>query len=83
MPGSNCYFLTHIQVSQEIGNVVWHSHLLKKFPQFDVMHTVKGFSIVNEAEVDVFLEISCFFCVPMDVGNLISGSSSLKSGGQK
>ena len=51
--------------------------------QFIVIKTVKGFSIVNEAEVDVFLEISCFFCVPMDVGNLISGSSSLKSGGQK
>ena len=50
--------------------------------QFIVIQTVKGFSIVNEAEVDVFLEISCFFCVPVDVGNLISGSSSLKSGGK-
>ena len=76
MPGSNCYFLTHIQVSQEIGYVVWHSHLLKNFPQFVVMHTVKGFSIVNEAEVDVFLELLCFLHDPSNVGNLISGSSA-------
>ena len=56
--------------------MVWYSHLLKNFPQFVVMHTVKGFSIVNEAEVDVFLEFLCFFYDPMDVGNLISGSSA-------
>ena len=56
--------------------MVWYSHLLKNFPQFVVIHTVKGFGIVNEAEVDVFLELSCFFKDPADVGNLISGSSA-------
>ena len=56
--------------------MVWHSHLFKNFPEFVVIHTVKGFSIVNEAEVDVFLEFSCFFYDPTDVGNLISGSSA-------
>ena len=56
--------------------MVWYSHLLKNFPQFVVFHTVKGFSIVNEAEVDVFLELSCFFYDPSDVGNVISGSSA-------
>ena len=56
--------------------MVWYSHLLKDFPQFVVIHTVKGFSAVNEAEVDVFLELSCFSCDPTDVGNLISGSSA-------
>ena len=71
-----CYFLSCIQVSQEAGKVVWYSHLLKNFPQFVVIHTVKGFSVVSEAEVDVFLEFSCFFCDPADVGNLISGSST-------
>ena len=55
--------------------MVWHSHLFKNFPEFVVIHTVKGFSIVNEAEVDVFLEFSCFFYDPTDVGNLISCSS--------
>ena len=55
------------------GKVVWYSHLLKNFPQFVVIHTVKGFGIVNRAEVDVFLELSCFFDGPADVGNLISG----------
>ena len=55
--------------------MVWYSHLFNNFPQFVVIHTVKGFGIVNEAEVDVFLELSCFFCDPTDVGNLISGSS--------
>ena len=54
--GFNCCFLTCTQVSQEIGKVVWYSHLFKSFPQFVVIHTVKGFSIVNEAEVDIFLE---------------------------
>ena len=54
--------------------MVWYSHLLKTFPQFVVMHTVKSFGIVNKAEVDVFLELSCFFNDPVDVGNLISGS---------
>ena len=54
--------------------MVWYSHLLKNFPQFVVIHTVKGFGIVNKVEVDVFLELSCFFYDPADVGNLISGS---------
>ena len=54
MSSSNCYFLSCIQISQEASTVVWHSHLLKNFPQFVVMHIVKGFGIVNEAEVDVF-----------------------------
>ena len=56
--------------------MVWYSHLLKNFPQFIVIHTVKGFGIVNKAEIDVFLELSCFFDDPADVGNLISGSSA-------
>ena len=56
--------------------MVWYSHLLKNFPQFIVIHTDKGFGIVNKAEIDVFLELSCFFDDPVDVGNLISGSSA-------
>ena len=56
--------------------MVWYSHLFQNFPQFIVIHTVKGFSIVSEAEVDVFLELSCFFHDPADIGNLISGSSA-------
>ena len=56
--------------------MVWDSHLFQNFPQFIVMHTVKGFGIVNKAEVDVFLELSCFLHDPADVGNLISGSSA-------
>ena len=79
MSGSSCCFLTCIQISQEAGKVVWYSHLLI-FPQFVVIHTVKGFGIVNKAEVNVFLEFSCFFHDPMDVGNLISRFSAfLKS----
>ena len=74
--GSNCCFLTCIQISHEAGKVVWYSHLLKNFPPFVVIHIVKGFSVVNEAEVDVFLESSCFFCDATDVCNLISGSSA-------
>ena len=74
--GSNCCFLTCIQISLEAVKVVWYSHLLKNFLQFVVIHTVKGFSVVNEAEVDVFLEFSCFLYDPTDVGNLISGSSA-------
>ena len=73
---SNCCFLTCIQVSQEAGQVVWDSHLLQNFPQFIVIHTVKGFGIVNKAEVDVLLEFSCFLDDPADVGHLISGSSA-------
>ena len=72
----NCCFLTCIQVSQQAGKAVWYSHLVKNFPKFVVIHTIKGFSIVNEAEIDVFLGFSCFFDDPMDVGNLISGSSA-------
>ena len=68
-------FLTCIQVSQEAGQVVWYSHLIKNFPQFIVIHTVKGFGIVNKAERDVFLELSCCLYDPVDVGNLLSGSS--------
>ena len=56
--------------------MVWYSHLLKNFPQFLVIHTVKGFGIVNKAEIDVFLELSCFFDDPADVASLISGSSA-------
>ena len=76
MSSSNCSFLTSIQISQEAGQVVWYSHLFQNFPQFIVIHTVKGFGIVNKDEVDVFLELSCFFHDPVDVGNLISGSSA-------
>jgi len=68
--------MTCIQVPQEAGQVVWYSHLLQNFPQFLVIHTVKGFGIVNKAEIDVFLELSCFFDDPADVGNLISGFSA-------
>ena len=75
MSSSNCCFLTCIQVSQEAGQVVWYSHLLKNFPQFIVIHTIKGSGIVNKAEIDIFLELSCFFHDPVDVGRLISGSS--------
>ena len=63
--------------SQEAGKMVWYSHLLKKFPQFVVIYIVKGFSIVNEAEVDGFLEFSSFFYGPTDIGTLISGSSAV------
>ena len=65
-----------MQVSQEAGRVVWYSHLLKNFPQFIVIHTVRGFGIVSKAEIDVFLELSCFFDDPAEVGNLISVSSA-------
>ena len=75
MSGSNCCFLTSVQVSQEEDEVVWSSHLLENFPQFVVTHTVKGFGTVNEAEVDV-LEFLCFFYDPTDIGNLVSGSSA-------
>ena len=76
MSSSNCCFLTCIQISQDVGQVVWYSHLFQNFPQFIVIHTVKGLGIVNKAEIDVFLELPCFFDDPMDVGNLISGSSA-------
>ena len=76
MSSSNCCFLTCIQISQEIGQVIWYSHLFQNFPQFVVIHTVKGFGIVNKAEADVLLELSCFLDDPVDIGNLISGSSA-------
>ena len=76
MSSSNCSFLTCIQVFQEADQVVWYSHLFQNFPQFIVIHTVKGFGVVNKAEIDVLLELSCFFDDPGDVGNLISGSSA-------
>ena len=72
MSSSNCCVLACIQISQ----VVWYSHFLKNFPQFVVIYTVKGFGIVNKAEVYVFLELSCFFDDPAGVSNLISGSSA-------
>ena len=76
MSSSYCCFLICIQISQEAGQMVWYSHLLKNFPEFVVIHTIKGFGIVNKEEVDIFLELSCFFNDPMDAGNLISGSST-------
>ena len=74
--GSNCCFLTCIQISQEAGQVVWYAHLLKNFPQFVVIH-IKVCDVLKKAEAGVFLELSCFFNDPMDVGNLISGSSAV------
>ena len=76
MSSSNCRFLTCLQVSQEAGQLVWYSHLFQDFPQFIVIHTVKDFGTVNKAEIDVFLELSCFSDDPVDVGNLVSGSSA-------
>ena len=72
MPLSNCCFLTCMQISQEASKVVYYSHLLKNFPRFIVIHTVKGFGVVNKAKVDIFLELPCFFDDPIDVGNLTS-----------
>ena len=69
--------MTCIQISQGVGQVVWY--LLKNFPQFVVIHIVKSFSVVNKAEIDVFQELSCFFNDPVDIGNLISGSSAFLS----
>ena len=71
MSSSNCCFLTYIQVSQEAGQVVWYSHLFQNFPQFIVIHIVKGFGIVNKTEIDVFLELSCFFDDQADVGTTL------------
>ena len=76
LSSSNCCILTGIQILQEADKVVWYSHLLKNFPEFVVVHAVKAFGIVNKAEIDVFLELSCFLHDPADVGNLISGSSA-------
>ena len=76
MSSSNCCFLTCIQVSPEAGQVVWYSYLFQNFPQFIVIHTVNGSGIVNKAEIDIFLELSCFFDEPPDVGKVISDSSA-------
>ena len=76
MSSSNCCFLIHIQVSQETGRVVCYFHLLKNFPQFVVIHTVKGFSIVNEAEVDFFFRFPCFLYDSVNDCSLTSGSSA-------
>ena len=76
MSSSNCCFLICIWVSQEVGQVVWYSHFFQNFPQFIVIHTVKGFGTVHKGEIEVFLELSCFFDDPADVGNLTSGSSA-------
>ena len=76
MSSSNCCFLTCLQVSQKADKVVWYSHLLMNFLVFVVIHTVKGFSIVSEAQVDVFLEFPCFLYDSADVGNLTSDSST-------
>ena len=74
MSGSKCCFFICIQISQEAGKVVWYSHLFKNIPQFVVIYTVKGFGIINKAEVDVFLKYPCFSFDSTDVDNLISGS---------
>ena len=79
MSSSNCCFLICIQLSQEAGQVVWYSHLLKNFPWFVVIHTIKGFGIVSKAEVDDLLDLSCFFNDPTDVDNLIPGSSAFSN----
>ena len=79
MSGSNCCFLTCIQIPQEAGKVLQYSNLFKNFPQFVVIHTVKGFSIVNEAEVYGFLEFPCFLHDPLNVGNLMFSKSFSKS----
>ena len=76
MSSSNYCFLTCLQVYQEASKVIWHFYFFKSFPQIFVIHTVKGFHVVNEAEEDHFLEFSCFFSDSVDVGNLISGSSA-------
>ena len=73
--GSNDCFLTCIQISQETGQR-WYSHFFQNFPQFVVIYTVKGFGLLNKAEIDVFLELSCFFYDPTDVGKSNSGSSA-------
>ena len=79
MFGSNCSLLTCIQVSQEASKVIWYSDIFKNFPEFVVIHTVKSFSVVNEADIYVFLEFSCFFYDPMDIGNFPSVFSKSSS----
>ena len=79
MSNSNCCFLTCRQISREASQVVLYFHLFQNFPNFIVIHTVKGFGIVNKAEIDIFLELSCFFDDLMDIGNLISASSAFSN----
>ena len=79
MSSSNCCFLTCMQISQEAGQVVWYSHLFQNFPQFVVIHTVKGFGLVNKAEIDVFLELSCFFYDPSDALHEIKKMLGIKA----
>ena len=81
MSSSNCCFLICTQISQEAVKVVWYSHLLKNFPQFFMIHILNGFGMVSRAEADVFLELSCFFSNPADVGDLISSSSAFSKSG--
>ena len=76
MSSSNCCFLTCIQATQEAGSVVWYSHPFKNFPHFAVIHIVRSFSVVNEADIDVFLEFPYFFHELMNADNLISASST-------
>ena len=76
MSGSTCCFLTCIHISQEAGKVAWYFHLLKNFPHFVMIHTVKGFGVDNKGKIDVFLVLSRFFYDSMNVSNLISGSSA-------
>ena len=76
MSSFHCCFLTCIQISKEADKVVWYSNLFQNSPQFVVIHTVKGFGMVNKTEIDVFMELSCFLDDTTDVGNLISGSST-------
>ena len=76
MPSSNCCFLTYLQISQETGQVVWYSHLFKNFPQFIVIHIVKGFGVINKEKVDVFLELSCKLLIK--VAKLLIASFSLE-----
>ena len=83
MSSSNCCFVTWIQVSQEAGQVVWYSYLFQNFPQFIVIHTVKGFGIINKTEKDVLLKLSCFFDNPVDVGNLTSVTSAFSKSSMK
>ena len=78
MSCSSCCFLTCIQISQEAGQLVWYSLLFQNFPQFIVIHTVKGFFIVNKAEIDAFLELSCFFDDPVDVARAILSKYSIQ-----
>ena len=77
MSSSHCCFLTCIQISQQTGKAVWCSHLYKNFPQFLVIHTIKGCGVVNKADVFVFPELSCFLYDPRDIGTLISDSSAI------